>query len=127
MYVPSTVVTNEAFVRMGLDTSDDWITSRTGIEQRYLVGLDEATSDMAVKAGLQALAMAEMHASEVDLVVVATCTPDHVMPSTASIVQDRLGAGGAGALDVNAACAGFVYALNMARPRSSPAALETSS
>ena len=114
MYVPSTVITNDAFVKMGLDTSDDWITSRTGIEQRFLVGVDEATSDLAVKAGLQALAVAETHGSEVDLVVVATCTPDHVMPSTASIVQNRLGATGAGAMDVNAACAGFVYALNMA-------------
>ncbi len=114
MYVPSTVITNDAFVRMGLDTSDDWITSRTGIEQRYLVGLDEATSDLAVKAGLHALSMAGMHGSEIDLVVVATCTPDHVMPSTAAIVQNRLGADGAGALDINAACAGFVYALNMA-------------
>jgi len=114
MYVPSTVITNDAFVRMGLDTSDDWITSRTGIEQRYLVGLDEATSDLAIKAGLGALAMAEMHGSELDLVVVATCTPDHVMPSTASIVQNKLGADGAGALDMNAACAGFVYALSMA-------------
>src|SRR3990172_9970666 len=92
MYVPSTVITNDAFVKMGLDTSEDWITSRTGIEQRYLVGVDEATSDLAVKAGLQALAMAETHGSELDLVVVATCTPDHVMPSTASIVQNRLGA-----------------------------------
>src|SRR5574341_1319035 len=114
MYVPSTVITNDAFVRMGLDTSDDWITSRTGIEQRYLVGRDEATSDLAVRAGLQALATAQMHGSELDLVVVATCTPDHVMPSTASIVQNKIGADGAGALDMNAACAGFVYALNMA-------------
>lgn len=114
MYVPSTVITNDAFVRMGLDTSEEWITSRTGIEQRYLVGLDEATSDMAVKAALPALAMAETHGSEVDLVVVATCTPDHVMPSTASIVQNKIGADGAGAMDVNAACAGFVYALNVA-------------
>ena len=114
MYVPSTVITNDDFVRMGLDTSNDWITSRTGIEQRYLVGLDEATSDLAVKAGLQALAVAETHASEIDMVIVATCTPDHVMPSTASIVQDRLGAVNAGAMDVNAACAGFVYALSMA-------------
>lgn len=114
MYVPSTVITNDAFVRMGLDTSEDWITSRTGIEQRYLVGLDEATSDLAVKAALQALSVAGMHGSEIDLVVVATCTPDHVMPSTASLVQNKIGADGAGAMDVNAACAGFVYALSMA-------------
>jgi 3-oxoacyl-[acyl-carrier-protein] synthase-3 len=126
MYVPSTVITNDAYVRMGLDTTDDWITSRTGIEQRYLVGRDEATSDLAVRAGLQALATAQMHGSELDLVVVATCTPDHVMPSTASIVQNKIGADGAGALDVNAACAGFVYALAWPPARSSRAAPGTS-
>ncbi len=113
MYVPSTVVTNDAFVKMGLDTTDEWITTRTGIEQRRLVGKNESTSDLAVKAARAALQIADVHASAIDLIVVATCTPDQVMPSTASIVQDRLGAKHAGAMDVNAACAGFVYALNM--------------
>jgi 3-oxoacyl-[acyl-carrier-protein] synthase-3 len=113
MYVPSTVVTNDAFVKMGLDTTDEWITSRTGIEQRRLVGSNEPTSELAVKAARQALQVADVHASDIDLVIVATCTPDQVMPSTASIVQDRLGAKRAGAFDLNAACAGFAYALNM--------------
>ena len=113
MHVPSTVITNDAFVKMGLDTTDEWITSRTGITQRRLVARDEATSDLAVKAARNALQVADVHAADIDLVIVATCTPDHVMPSTASIVQDRLGAHSAGAFDVNAACAGFAYALNI--------------
>jgi 3-oxoacyl-[acyl-carrier-protein] synthase-3 len=111
MYVPSRVVPNDTFVTMGLDTSDDWISSRTGIERRHLVAPDEATSDMAVRAAQGAMGVAGMNASDIDLVIVATCTPDHVMPSTASIVQDRLGMLNAGAMDLNAACSGFVYAL----------------
>jgi 3-oxoacyl-[acyl-carrier-protein] synthase-3 len=75
------------------------------------VGQDEATTDMAVKAAQQALTVSGAHAGDIDLVIVATCTPDHIMPSTASLVQDRLGAVNAGALDLNAACSGFVYAL----------------
>lgn len=114
MHVPSRVVANDSFVKIGLDTSHEWIASRTGIEQRRLVGQDEATSDMAVKAARRALQVAGAHAGDIDLIVVATCTPDHVMPSTASLVQIRLGATNAGALDLNAACSGFVYALDMA-------------
>jgi len=113
MHLPSRIVPNESFVKMGLDTSDEWISSRTGIEERRLAGHNEATSDMAVKAAHRALRSAEAHASDVDLVIVATCTPDHIMPSTASLVQNRLGARRAGALDLNAACSGFVYALAM--------------
>jgi len=111
MYVPSRVVANDSFVKMGLDTSNEWIASRTGIEERRLVGKNEATSDLAVKASLQALHTAGAHAGDIDLIIVATCTPDHVMPSTASLVQTRLGATRAGAMDLNAACSGFVYAL----------------
>jgi 3-oxoacyl-[acyl-carrier-protein] synthase III len=110
MYVPPRVVPNDAFVKMGLDTTDEWISSRTGIQTRRIVG-DESTSDMAVRAAREALHIAEVPANEIDLVLVATCTPDHMMPATASLVQDRLGAAGAGAMDINAACAGFVYAL----------------
>ncbi|RLC56373.1 MAG: 3-oxoacyl-ACP synthase [Chloroflexi bacterium] len=111
MYVPPRVVPNDTFVTMGLDTSDEWISSRTGIERRRLAAADEATSDMATKAAVQAMAVAGLHAGDIDLLVVATCTPDHVMPATASIVQDRLGMLNAGAMDLNAACSGFVYAL----------------
>ncbi len=113
MHVPSRVLTNDRFVEMGLDTSDEWIATRTGIEQRRLVAQGEATSDLAVKAALQALQTADTPAGDVDMIIVATCTPDHVMPSTASLVQDRIGAINAGAMDLNAACSGFVYALAM--------------
>jgi len=112
MYVPNQVVPNERFVELGLDTSNEWIATRTGIERRRVVADHEATSDMSVKAAKEALRVADLHPSELDLVVIATCTPDHIMPSTASLVQDRLGATNAGAMDLNAACAGFVYALN---------------
>jgi len=111
MYVPPRVVPNDTFVTMGLDTSDEWISSRTGIERRRVVEAGEATSDMATKAAVQAMAVAGLHSGDIDLIVVATCTPDDVMPATASIVQDRLGMLNAGAMDLNAACSGFVYAL----------------
>lgn len=113
MYVPSRVMSNERFVEMGLDTSHEWIATRTGIETRRLAGPDETTSDMAVRAGQQALLTAGARPGEVDLVIVATCTPDYVMPSTASLVQERLRLANAGAIDLNAACSGFVYALVM--------------
>ena len=111
MHVPARVVGNESFVKMGLDTSNEWIASRTGIEERRVVAKDEATSDLAVSAARRALQTANAHPGDIDLIIVATCTPDHVMPSTASIVQNRLGATRAGAMDLNAACSGFVYAL----------------
>jgi len=113
MHVPSRIVPNESFVKMGLNTSKEWIASRTGIEERRVAARNEPTSDIAVKAAQRALRGANAHASDVDLIVVATCTPDHIMPSTASLVQNRLGARRAGALDMNAACSGFVYALAM--------------
>lgn len=113
MYLPSRVVSNERFVEMGLDTSHEWIATRTGIETRRLAGPNETTSDMAVRAGQQALLTAGARPGDVDLVIVATCTPDYVMPSTASLVQERLGLANAGAIDLNAACSGFVYALVM--------------
>jgi 3-oxoacyl-[acyl-carrier-protein] synthase-3 len=113
MHLPSRIVPNESFVKMGLNTSEEWIASRTGIEERRLAARNEPTSHMAVRAAQQALYVADAHASDIDLIIVATCTPDHIMPSTASLVQNRLGARRAGAVDLNAACAGFVYALAM--------------
>ena len=114
MHVPSRVVPNDSFVKMGLNTTNEWISSRTGIEERRVANRNEATSDMAVRAARQALQVGEAHARDIDLIVVATCTPDYIMPSTASLVQNRLGANRAGAIDLNAACSGFVYALAMA-------------
>lgn len=113
MHVPSRILANDRFVEMGLDTSNEWIATRTGIEQRRLAAQDEATSDLAVNAALQAIRTAHTPAGDVDMIIVATCTPDYVMPSTASLVQDRIGAINAGAVDLNAACSGFVYALAM--------------
>lgn len=111
MHVPERIVTNDEFVGMGLDTSNEWISTRTGIQQRHLVDKDEPVSELAVKSAQQALHIADAHPRNIDLVVLATSTPDQVMPSTASIVQHRLGAINAGAFDLNAACSGFVYAL----------------
>lgn len=113
MYAPSRVVTNEDLVSMGLDTSDEWITVRTGIRQRRLVSQGEVTSDLAVKAAERALQVAAARPRDVDLVIVATCSPDHIVPATAPLVQNRLGASRAGALDINAACGGFLYGLLM--------------
>ncbi|MDO8614584.1 MAG: beta-ketoacyl-ACP synthase III [Dehalococcoidia bacterium] len=112
MHVPSRLVKNERFVELGLDTSDEWIATRTGIRQRYIAG-NESTSDLALRAAQEALYVSGTHARDIDLILLATCTPDQVMPSTASLIQDRIGATGAGAMDLNAACAGFVYALAM--------------
>ena len=104
--LPAKTVTN-ADLEATLDTSDSWITERTGIRERHIGG---PTSALAVEAGRAALARAGVDPSTVDLVLVATCTPDQVMPATAATVQDALGIRG-GAMDVNAVCSGFVYAL----------------
>src|SRR3989304_1915291 len=100
MHVPSRIVPNESFVKMGLNTSKEWIASRTGIEERRVAARNEPTSDIAVQAAQRALRGANAHASSVALIVVATSPPDHIMPSTASLVQNRLGARRAGALDM---------------------------
>ncbi|MPZ14539.1 MAG: beta-ketoacyl-ACP synthase III [Chloroflexi bacterium] len=110
-YVPPHVVTNQDLARL-VDTSDEWIQSRTGITERHFVEGDEATSSMAARAGCEALATAGARADEVDLVIVATSTPDYpLFPSTACLVQASLGLTRAGAYDISAACSGFVYGL----------------
>jgi 3-oxoacyl-[acyl-carrier-protein] synthase-3 len=108
--LPDRVVTNDEISRL-VDTSDEWILSRTGIRERRIAPDDVLTSDLAVQGGLRALADAGVSGDDVDLVVVATATPDMAFPSTASLVQDRIGASHAGAFDLSAACSGFVYAL----------------
>jgi 3-oxoacyl-[acyl-carrier-protein] synthase-3 len=97
-----------------VNTSDEWIFARTGIRQRHIAGERETTATLAFEAGARALAVADIHPSQLDLVIVATSTPECIFPSTASRVQDYLGANRAGAFDLSAACSGFVYALNMA-------------
>lgn len=106
--LPPTVLTNHDLEAL-VDTNDDWITSRTGIKERRISHV--GTSELATLAGKRALAAAGVDATEVDLVSVATCTPDTLMPSAASLVQNALGATNAGAVDQNAACSGFLYGL----------------
>lgn len=109
-YVPSRVVTNKDFEKM-VDTTDEWIRTRTGIEERRFADDDTNTSDMAFFAAANALENADVKAEDLDLILVATVTPDTPFPSVACMIQDRLGAKNAAALDVSAACSGFIYAL----------------
>jgi len=96
-----------------VETSDDWITTRTGIRERRLAAENETTSDMAVEAAKRAMAKAGVAPDQIDLIIVATITPDRLFPSTACVVQDRIGAVRAAAFDLEAACSGFVYALEV--------------
>ena len=112
-YVPKRVLTNFDLEQM-VDTSDEWILSRTGIRERCLADKDEAASDMAYQASLVALDDAKVPPGEVDLLVVATVTPDTPFPSTACHLQRHLGASRAAAFDIGAACTGFVYGLSVA-------------
>jgi 3-oxoacyl-[acyl-carrier-protein] synthase-3 len=112
-YLPAQVLTNQDLARR-LDTSDAWIRTRTGIRERRIAAPAEQTSDLALHAGRAALAAAGLAPADVDLVVVATTTPDMLFPSTACILQSKLGAHGGPAFDVQAVCSGFVYALALA-------------
>ncbi len=112
-YLPARVLTNaELAARVG--SSDEWIRTRTGICERHIAADDEQTSDLAVNAARRALDAAGLAAADVDLLIVATTTPDMIFPSTACIVQAKLGAAGGAAFDVQAVCSGFVYALTIA-------------
>lgn len=112
-YVPDQVLTNHDLERI-VDTSDEWITRRTGIRERRIAGEKETTATLAFEAAARALQVADLHPSQVELIIVATSTPEYMFPSTACRVQDYLGAVRAGAFDLSAACSGFVYALEMA-------------
>ncbi|MEC0128778.1 MULTISPECIES: beta-ketoacyl-ACP synthase III [Paenibacillus] len=109
-YVPEKILTNSDLEKM-VDTNDEWIVSRTGIKERHIAAPDQATSDLAYEAAIKALESAGMTGSDLDLIIVATITPDSSFPSTACILQDKLGAKGAAAFDLSAACSGFVYGL----------------
>ena len=113
-YLPTKVLTNKDLEEM-VDTSDEWIRTRTGIEERRIAEDDIDTSDMAFYAAKQALEEAELSAKEIDLILVATVTPDTAFPSVAAIIQDRLGASNAAAMDISAACSGFMYGLVTAK------------
>jgi len=113
MSVPPQILTNEDLAKM-VDTSDEWILTRTGIRERHIAGPKESTATLAADAAIKALVVAGVPARHIDLIIVATSLPEYYFPSTACIVQDQLGASDAAAFDLLAACSGFVYALNVA-------------
>ncbi len=113
-YVPERVLTNAELESL-VETSDEWITSRTGIKERRMAAADEYTSDLGARAAIAALADAGVSATDVDLIIVATITPDMPFPATACLVQQKIGAARAAAFDLEAACTGFIYALEVAR------------
>ncbi len=112
-YLPEKIQTNADLEKM-VDTDDQWIRERTGIEERHIAAEGETTSDLSYQAAVRAMEAAGVDASELDLIVLGTTTPDIIFPSTACLVQHRLGANGCPAFDVNAACSGFIYALSIA-------------
>jgi len=111
-YVPDKVL-NNADLEKSVDTSDEWITSRTGIKERRVAAETEYTSDMAAKAAVRAMERGKITADQIDLVIVATITPDMMFPATACLVQHKIGARRAAAFDIEAACSGFIYALEI--------------
>ncbi|HYL39855.1 MAG TPA: hypothetical protein VET90_00965, partial [Candidatus Binatus sp.] len=113
-YVPSQVLTNSDLERM-VDTSDEWITSRTGIRERRVAAAHETTASMGAVAGLRAIRTAGIEPEDIDLILLAPLTPDYWMPSTAALVKEAIGNTRAAAMDVAAACSGFVYALASAQ------------
>ncbi|HSZ80276.1 MAG TPA: beta-ketoacyl-ACP synthase III [Chthoniobacterales bacterium] len=113
-YVPERILTNGDLERI-VDTTDEWIRTRTGISERRIAAADEATSDMATKAAIAAMDQAGVEAKEIDLIIVATVTPDMFFPATACWVQKKLGAVRAACFDISAACSGFLYAMEIAQ------------
>lgn len=113
-YTPEKIMTNDDLEKI-VETSNEWIVSRTGIEERRIASADQATSDLAYEAAKKALENAKVSAEDLDLIIVATMTPDYFSPATAAIVQNKLGANKAAAFDLSSACAGQVYALVVAQ------------
>ena len=113
-YVPDKILTNEDLSHI-VDTSDEWITTRTGIKERRVAAEGEQTSDMATKAALNALEQAKISPDQIDLILVATATPDMLFPATACFVQKKIGASNAACLDIAAACAGFLFGIEIAQ------------
>lgn len=112
--VPKSVMTNHDFAAIGIETSHEWIVERSGIHQRYVSRNGETTCSMAADAARKAMQKAGVHASEIDVIVLSTATPDRLLPSTAVDLQAELGAGRASAFDISAACSGWLYALTVA-------------
>ncbi|MBZ0144359.1 MAG: ketoacyl-ACP synthase III [Rhodocyclaceae bacterium] len=113
-YLPPTALSNNDLVARGVDTSDEWIVERTGIRSRHIADDGQQASDLALAASLKAIEAAGIPAEKIDLIILATSTPDYVFPSTACLLQAKLGVSGAAAFDVQAVCSGFVYALTVA-------------
>ena len=113
-YMPEKILTNDDLSKI-VDTNDEWITSRTGIKERRIAADDQATSDLAAEAARRAMTAAGVGPEEIQLIIVATVTPDMFFPSTACIVQKKIGAANAVCFDISAACSGFLYALQVAR------------
>lgn len=114
-YVPEKILTNEDLAKM-VDTSDEWITKRTGIKERHIAAEDEFTSDLGMKAAQKAIERSGIDKKDIDLIVCATISPDYFnMPSTATVIANKLGMNGAQAFDISAACTGFVYILGIAK------------
>jgi 3-oxoacyl-[acyl-carrier-protein] synthase-3 len=112
-YLPEKVLTNADLEKM-VDTTDEWIVTRSGIRERHIAAPGQTSSDLAYEASIRALQAASMSAEEIEMIIVGTTTPDIVFPSTACLLQEKLGIGGCGAFDVNAACSGFIFALSVA-------------
>lgn len=112
-YLPEKILTNKDLEKM-VDTTDEWIFTRTGIRERHIAAQDELTSDLATVAAQNAIASANINVNEIDLIIVATSTPDKVFPSVATMVQRKLGMANCPAFDMQAVCSGFVYALSAA-------------
>jgi len=112
-YLPEKILTNHDLEKL-LDTSDEWITTRTGIKQRHIIDKDQKTSDMAYEAAIKAINAAKIDKNTIDLIIVATTTPDKVFPSTACTLQNKLEIDGCPAFDVQAVCSGFIYGLSIA-------------
>lgn len=113
-YLPPLALSNTDLVKRGVDTSDEWIVERTGIRSRHIAQKGQMASDLAVEASLSAIAAAGISAEKIDLIILATSTPDFIFPSTACLLQSKLGISGAAAFDVQAVCSGFIYALTVA-------------
>lgn len=113
-YLPENILTNRDLETI-VETTDDWITSRTGMKERRIASSDETTSHMGFEAAKKALEVAQLTADAIDMIIVATITPDYMFPSTACLIQDKLGAQHAGALDIQAACSGYIYGLSLAK------------
>ena len=112
-YLPDRILTNKDLEEI-VDTSDDWIKSRTGVEKRHIASDDQSTSDLAYEAAKIAIRSSSINLNEIDLIIVGTCTPDLVFPNTATLVQEKLGIGGCPAFSLETACSGFIYAAAVA-------------